>query len=230
MSRRTVALFGGSGLVGGYVLQRLLDAPEVVRVVAIGRRPLELSHPKLTQISADFRRLGTVIDLPPLDDGYCCLGTTIKKAGSREAFAEVDLSYVVEAARLARRFGATQWLTVSAMGANARSRVFYNRVKGAMERALSDQAWPHLQILRPALLLGPRTEMRLGERLAAMPLRLLAPLMIGPLAAGRPIHADAVAAAMVTIARNRPPGTNIFPSDHLAHIARGGEVRPRPAR
>ncbi len=119
---RTALVAGGSGLVGGHVLRQLLEDPDYDRVTALTRRPLALTHKKLVQRVVDFDRLAEVGDFPRVHDAFCCLGTTIKQAGSQEAFRKVDLAYVVELGRMAVRHRASQFLVVTAVGADPRSR------------------------------------------------------------------------------------------------------------
>ena len=126
----TALLLGATGLVGGHVLDLLLADPAYRRVTVLGRRPVARMDSKLDQRTADFDRLGDHAISFAVDDVFCCLGTTIAQAGSQEAFRRVDHDYVVSAARLAAEHGARRFLLVTAAGANARSRIFYNRVKG----------------------------------------------------------------------------------------------------
>ncbi len=133
--RRIALLAGATGLVGRELLPLLLDDSEIAEVVVLSRRAIATPHPKLQQGIVAFDQLHNFV-LPPVDDFYCCLGTTIRQAGSREAFREVDLVYPVTIARMALAAGATRCLFVSAMGADVQSRVFYNRIKGELERDL----------------------------------------------------------------------------------------------
>jgi uncharacterized protein YbjT (DUF2867 family) len=215
MSTRTALLIGATGLVGGHCLELLLGDADYRHVVTLGRRLLPLEHPKLAQHMVEFARLRDSASLLRAEDIFSCLGTTIKKAGTKEAFHEVDFKYQYEVARVAAENGAEQLLLVSALGANAGSAVFYNRVKGELEAAVSELPFAGVQIFRPSLLLGERAEFRLGERVAELPMRYVSFLMVGPLARFRPVHARTVAAAMLRIAKQRPKGTNIFESDRI---------------
>jgi uncharacterized protein YbjT (DUF2867 family) len=154
-----------------------------------------------------------------VDDVFCCLGTTIRSAGSQEAFRKVDVDYPVKAARLAAEAGADQFLVVSALGADADSRIFYNRMKGVMESQVRRFPLKAIWVLRPALLLGDRDETRVGEQIAEIVLRPLSPLLLGPLRRFRPVAARAVAMAMVTLAAQDGTG-GIIESDEIDAIAR----------
>ena len=159
--------------------------------------------------------LETVTDLPHVDDVFCCLGTTIKQAGSEAAFRQVDHDFVVGLANAGLRAGATQFLLVSAIGADPDSRVFYSRVKGETEAAIRGLPYQAVQIFRPSLLLGHRPEFRLGERIAMLAAPVLAPLLFSRLRRYRPIQAATVARAMVTIAHEAPRGPNVFEYDAM---------------
>lgn len=208
---RTVFVVGATGLVGKETVLAALESPAHGRVVAVVRRALDLRHPKLEQRILDFDALESGLAGITLDDAICCLGTTIKKAGSKEAFRRVDHDYVLAFARAARAASARTFVVVTALGADLRSPFFYNRVKGETERDLEALGFPSLVIARPSLLLGPREEMRLGERLAApfshyLPARL------------RGIEGRTVARALVRLATSTSPGTHVVLSDELQRL------------
>jgi uncharacterized protein YbjT (DUF2867 family) len=228
---RTALLAGASGLVGGLLLRQLLDSPEYGRVIALVRRPLGLAHPKLMTVTADFADLEKVGAGLRCADAYCCLGTTIQaarstssgRAGSRAAFRAVDHAAVLAFAWLARRNGAERLFAVSALGANAQSRVFYNRVKGETEEALAVLGFKTLAIFRPSLLLGPRAKPRPGERVGAALLWVADPLLVGGLRKYRAIQAEVVARAMVRCSFGRSgQGLLIFPSDEIQDLGEYG--------
>ncbi|MBI2813259.1 MAG: NAD(P)H-binding protein [Opitutae bacterium] len=223
----TALIAGASGLVGGELLQQLLRAHEYERVVAVGRRRLDVSHPKLTQVAADFAALEQVAADLRCTDAFCCLGTTIKAAGStssgragaRAAFRAVDHAAVLAFAWAAQRAGAQRFFVVSALGADAGSRVFYNRVKGETEDALPVLGFSTLAIFRPSLLLGRRAEARLGERVLAAVLWLAEPLLVGRLRKYRAIQAEVVARAMVRTSFGRAgQGLLVYPSDQIQDL------------
>ena len=167
-----VLLTGATGLIGGHLLRMLVNEPGVTAISAPTRRPLDdfpgvhnPHDPQLTDALVQVQE--------PVDTVFCCLGTTIREAGSKEAFIHADYTLVVDTALAGLRLGASHMLVVSAMGANARSPFFYNRVKGEMEEALIAQNWPKLTIARPSMLPGARDKSRLNESLPAPLFRLL---------------------------------------------------------
>jgi uncharacterized protein YbjT (DUF2867 family) len=214
---RTALVAGASGLVGGHVLQLLLADDAFTRVVTLARRSLSVQYTKLEQRVVDMGALDALSDLPHVDDVFCCLGTTIKIAGSQAAFQKVDYDYVVGVARAGQRAGATQFLLVTAIGADAASRIFYSRVKGEVERAVRELPYEAVQIFRPSFLMGNRREARLAERIGIPVARVVAPLLVGPLRRYRPVHAADVARAMVQVAKAAPRGPNVF--EHHAIMA-----------
>jgi len=217
---RTALVVGASGLVGSHVLRLLLENPAYDRVTVLARREVPLTHKKLTQRLIDFDRLAQLSDFPRVHDVFCCLGTTMKRAGSQDAFRKVDFTYVVELGRLAERHRATQFLVVTALGADPRSRVFYSRVKGETEAALRRLQLDAVLIFRPSFLLGSRPERRPAEWLLAVLSPLVAWVMVGPLARFRPIRAQAVARAMVRVAGEGPRGPQVYESNELRRLAR----------
>jgi uncharacterized protein YbjT (DUF2867 family) len=215
---RTALLLGASGLVGGRCLRLLLEDSDYSEVVAVVRAPLGLTHAKLKQLVVDFDRLEESAALVRGDDVFCCLGTTIKKAGSQQAFIKVDQEYTCQAARISLANGASQFLLVSSIGADAGSRVFYSRVKGRVEAEVSSIGFDGVQIFRPSLLLGKREETRTAEKLAGMVFKTLPFLFTGPLRKYRPIEARVVASAMLRIARENRPGVSIFESREIEKV------------
>ena len=215
---RSVLIVGATGLVGSACLRRLVEDGGIGRIVVLTRRPLppELREPdvegKIEEHVVDFERVEEAAPTMAVDTVICALGTTIKKAGSRERFRAVDFTYPHAVARLSRNQGAAHFLLVSALGADRESRFFYNRVKGDVEAALRDLSFPSLTILRPSLLLGERDEFRLGEALAK-PFSFLFPGKY------RPVEADQVARVLVQRAADPRPGTEIIESKDIRRAA-----------
>ncbi|MBF9252019.1 oxidoreductase [Pontibacter sp. 172403-2] len=213
---RTALIAGASGLVGGHCLRQLLQSDRYSQVISVGRHEMPLIHPKLEQLIADFDDLKSYATDMVADDVYCCLGTTIKKAGSKQAFYKVDHTYVVQLAQVTAGKGAAQFLVVSAMGADAGSMIFYNKVKGEMERDVQLPELETVHIFRPSLLLGEREEVRSGEEIASKVMEPLSKLMVGPLKKYKPIAAETVAKAMLYAATLNQHGVHIHPSDAIA--------------
>ena len=209
---RIALLAGATGLVGHALLPLLLSGKRYRRVHALLRRaaPQVQAGRKLQVHQVDFARLPA---LAAVDDAYIALGTTIKAAGSEAAFRRVDFDFVVNTARAARAAGATRLAVVSALGADASSRVFYNRVKGEMEAAVAQLGYESIVIARPSLLLGDRAALGQPVRKAEVwGVRLLGPLSLIVPRGLRPIHARAVAGALLTATLAAKPGVRILKS------------------
>lgn len=208
----TVALAGATGMVGALALRRLLAA--ATDVVVLARRPPEVTDPHLRVLTTDFSDL---VPLPPVPvrAAISALGTTIKKAGSQDAFRAVDHHAVVAFASWARRGGAQTFVLVSSVGADAGARTFYLRVKGEVERDVAALGFARVVVLRPSMLLGERTESRPGEAVMRVVFPVLNPLLAGPLRRYRGISADAVAAAAVAAAEDAPAGVSIWETDRI---------------
>ncbi|MFF2852082.1 NAD(P)H-binding protein [Streptomyces sp. NPDC058001] len=218
MTTRTALLAGATGLVGGHLLAQLLADPRYTRVTVLARRPLAQAHDELDVRLVDFAALDED-SVPTADDVYCTLGTTIKKAGSQEAFRAVDQHYTVAVARHALRAGAHRIALCSSIGAKSDARQFYLRVKGDTEREVTALGYESTQIFRPSLLLGNRDERRPGERAMTALAPLLAPVLAGPLRPYRPVTADRLATAMITSLTTATPGAHIHTYDAITKLA-----------
>lgn len=207
-----VMLVGATGLVGSHVLRQLLEDPRCDAVVAPTRRPVGITDPALVNPVVDFAQLPAEADWWAVDAVICALGTTIKQAGSKEAFARVDHDAPLAVARLARAQGAHVFALNSAMGADPGSRIFYNQVKGRLEQDLRELGYPSLTLVRPGLIGGERAERRTGEHLASLVLSVLGPVLPR---AWRINPAELIAAALVEAALAPRPGVNIVRSAEL---------------
>lgn len=205
----TAWLAGGSGLVGGTLLRALLADVDFGRVVSVGRRVLPLADPKLSQVMLEFAASDAFDGLAAPDVAFCCLGTTIRRAGSQQAFRAVDQVAVLAFARAAQSAGARTFVHVSSMGADPRSRIFYSRVKGEVEAAVAGIGFASACALRPSILDGPRQENRPFERVGLAVTRTLGPL----LGKYRPTPVERVAAAMVAVAKAPTPGPHVLEAD-----------------
>lgn len=212
---RTALLFGASGLVGRQCLNELLAKDAYSDVHLFLRNPIPITHAKLKQHIINFDRLSAYADLLKGDDLFCCLGTTMRKAGSQEAFEKVDYGYPLQIAQLASDNGVEQYLLVTSIGSDASSSNFYLRTKGKVEEAVKSIPFRAVLIFRPSFLLGSRQESRLGERIGIMAVRALTAAPVSPLKKYRPIAATAVARAMVRQALANLQGVHIFESDEI---------------
>jgi uncharacterized protein YbjT (DUF2867 family) len=218
VSSRTALVAGATGLVGRHLLDALLSSAHYARVTAVVRRPLPRSHPRLDVRVVAFNGLA---DEAPVGatHAFCALGTTIAAAGSRDAFAAVDLDSVTAFARFARAGGVRRFVLVSSVGADPAASNFYLRVKGQAERAIVGIGFEGLDIIRPGLLLGARTESRPGEALAQRLMPPIAFALVGPLRKYRPVQARVVAAAMVGTALAEHAGVRVLEYDRIHSMA-----------
>ena len=209
-THKTALVLGATGLIGDLLTRKLTESSLYERVKVLVRNPLTWKHPRLQEVQFDFERPNGL--LTQADDIFCCLGTTMKKAGSKDAFRKVDYQYPMDIARRGLDNGAKQFAIVTAMGADPASSFFYNRVKGEVERDLTALNFPTLLIFRPSLLLGHRSENRLGERLAEGAMRLFSPLIP---AKYKGVEAFKVANALLTTAQQGLTGRHVYESDAL---------------
>ena len=206
---RTALVAGATGLVGSQLVTTLLEDERYETVKAITRKPLNRTHPRLENHVIDFDVMSQYVDELKADDIFCCLGTTMKTAGSKEAFEKVDYHYPLELAKRCKELGATQYLLVSALGANLRASVYYNRVKGRVEEAVKLVGFESTHIFRPSLLVGPREEYRSGEAAAKWFFRNFGFLVPSKYKA---IASIKVARAMAHFARSGERGVHIHES------------------
>lgn len=220
-----IVLWGATGLIGSACLQLLLADSRVTTIVAPTRTPLPIQDSRLVNPVLNFDQLDAVKnELSKASASICCLGTTIKKAGSQEAFRKVDFDYSLAAAQLCKLAGVSHWLQVSAIGASARSPVFYSRVKGELESALKALRFPSLSLFHPSMLMGDREESRPLEEISIKVTRVINPLLLGPLKPYRGIEDDTLARALVNKALEsvQPgglPGLDIYSYEKIVALA-----------
>jgi uncharacterized protein YbjT (DUF2867 family) len=215
MQKRNALISGATGLVGNSLLKQLLTDDQYEKIVIIVRRSIDIQHPKLIQQQIDFDAIESLKLDFQIDDVFCALGTTIKNAGSQDAFYKVDYTYVVNQGKWCAANSVRRFLIVSAMGASSKSGIFYNRVKGEMEMAVSKLNIPQIQVFRPSLLMGNRTEKRGGEKFAQIMMGGLGFLFVGPLLKYKAIHADVVANAMIDAAKQEVKGFRVYESGEM---------------
>lgn len=209
---KSALLLGATGLTGSHLLEMLLECKEYNKIIIYVRKPGGIHHPKLEEKIIDYH---TWQEAVLADDVFCCLGTTIKKAKTKEAFRKVDLEYPVKIAQLQKKAGSKRFLVISAMGANSKSAIFYSKVKGEMEEQVQQIGYESLFIFRPSFITGNRKENRAGESIGIGLFKLIGPLLTGPLKKYRSVSADAIAKAMLHMAQTETQGTQVFLSDEI---------------
>ncbi len=240
---RTAIILGASGLVGTEVLKQLLvdmdisegfkpthststvSAPKGLdpsfeKIKFFVRKAISITHPKLEQIIVDFDTIGNYSDSIKGDVVFCCIGTTIATAGSKEAFIKVDYTYPLEFAKIAKQNGVENFLLISSIGADKAASNFYLKVKGDIELALEKLNFESLIIVRPSMLLGDRKESRFAESIGKIFMKLFSFVFIGKLKKYKAIQASAVAKAMIQLSKMKMRGSTIFLSDELQQIAK----------
>ena len=218
MERKAIVI-GATGLVGSFVVSQLEAANNYSEIHLFVRRPYETSHPRTQAHIVNFNQLEVAAELFHADDLFCCLGTTIKIAKTKEAFYKVDFTYVYESAKLAAANGVSNFLIVSSLGASPASPVYYSKVKGKMENAVKKLPFKSIQIFRPSLLTGPRKVKRFGEQASEVALGLFGGLLVGSLRKYRAIAAEDVARAMIAGAKSGREGAHIYLSDRIQSMA-----------
>ncbi len=218
---KRAVVFGASGLTGTSLVKQLLDHPFYREVIAVNRKPLKFDNPHYKEFISDLSDLDKLDVWTKTDEVYCCLGTTIKKAGSKVNFTKVDLDLPVKIGEACQKAKIPHLLIVSSIGAKAQTGNFYLRTKGEMERAIIAMDIAQKTMVRPSMLLGDRQESRPSESVGKMVMKILKPLMLGPLKKYRGIQAGTVAQAMIIIANSTPTARVVFESDELQEIVDG---------
>ena len=208
--KKTAVVFGATGLVGKTLVNLLASDERYDKVIQVVRNQSDIVHPKIhTIILADYSKLHQYKIMLAADDYFCCIGTTIKKAGSKKAFRSVDLKIPEYIAHLAGELSVPNLVIVSSIGADAQSRNFYLRTKGEMEVSVRNIYHGHLKFVRPSLLIGNRTEFRPAERFSIVMMKLVGWTMVGPLRKYRGIQVNKVASEMIRATEDTSPSVFI---------------------
>lgn len=218
-NNNTAIVFGASGLTGRFVTEHLISDTRYDEIKLFVRKELKIPSGKIKQVLFSADNLKEIEDQVTGDHLYCCLGTTIKKAGSKEVFFNIDHNLVEKIAKIAVANKVKSFVVISSIGANDRSRNFYLNTKGKMEESVKTFTFPNLSILRPSMLMGMRSETRAMENIGKLVGKIISPLMIGRLRKYRPIHASTVAKAMINLA-NKPKGCFVVESEELETLGR----------
>lgn len=217
---KTCLLLGATGLVGSHCLQLLCNDPTYEKITVLVRRKFTFEHEKVNVVVINFDQMDDYESYFNVDDVFCCLGTTMKKAKTKSNFRKVDFYYPLNAATLAKKMGAKQFLLVSAYGAKVNSPFFYNEVKGRLEEAVSELPINSIHMIKPSLLVGNRNEFRLAEQLGIWFRPIYTPLLRGKFANFRPIEASIVAEAMLKIANSNVHGLYYYTPKELRTLSK----------
>lgn len=216
MKSKIALVLGATGLVGQKLVERLTQDVNYSSILIVNRREVGYSNPKIQEKVIDFDQIDQSIKQVNATAIFCCIGTTIKTAGSKEAFRKVDYDIPVTFGKIAEKSGVGNFVVISSLGADSNSSAFYSKVKGEMESQLRTLKIPHLTIVRPSLLLGDRDEKRLGEGIAQVLFSVFGFLMVGPLKKYKAISADQVAKAMIHYASN--PAETVIENNYLHEV------------
>tara|TARA_R110002051_G_scaffold137916_2_gene210513 strand:+ start:18752 stop:19423 length:672 start_codon:yes stop_codon:yes gene_type:complete len=218
--KKTVIILGATGLTGGLLLNKLILDNRYQTVKLFSRSRIEGLPNKVQQYIGNLLELNQFKKEFTADEVYCCIGTTAKKTPDKKLYKDIDYGIPVAAAKLAKENGIPTYLVVSAMGANKKSSVFYNRIKGEMEQGVLDQDIPKTAILRPSLIGGDREERRVLEKIGLFIFKAIEPLFIGPLKKYRIINADSIAQAMLNLANTTSNTDVIITSNDIEQLAK----------
>ena len=218
--KKTAIILGASGLTGGLLLKKLIVDDRYESINLFSRSSIKGLPNKVKQYIGDLLELEQFKNDFTGDEVYCCIGTTAKKTPDKSLYRDIDYGIPVAAAKLAKANGINTFLVISAMGANKKSSVFYNRTKGEMEQEVLNQAIPRTSILRPSLIGGERNEQRLLEKIGLVVFKVIQPLFIGPLKKYRIINADSIAQAMLNLANTTSNTDVIITSDDIEQLAK----------
>lgn len=216
---KTAIILGASGLTGTLLLKKLLANDNYTSIKLFSRKSIGITNSKISENIVDLLELEKFKDEFTANEVFCCIGTTAKKTPDKVAYKNIDYGIPVKAAKLAKENKIKTFIVVSALGANAKSNVFYNKTKGEMEQAVLEKNIPNTFILRPSIISGKRNETRLFEKIGVLLFKFLQPLMIGKLKKYRAIKAESIANAMITLANSKKIKSQIISSNQIEEIS-----------
>ena len=216
---KTAVILGATGLTGNILLNKLMANDRYSKIKLFTRRPLRLENPKVTEILCDLLDVDSYKDNFYGDEVFCCIGTTTKKTPDKELYKKIDYGIPVGAAKLCKENGINTFLVMSSLGADAKSKVFYSRTKGEMEREVLEQKIDNTYILRPSMIGGGRNEFRIAEKIGSILMKVLNPLFVGSMRKYRVINAETIANAMIHLANNKID-KQIILSDKIQEIGK----------
>lgn len=217
--KKSAIILGATGLTGGYVLKQLLNNSEYDKIIVFSRRSLENHNDKLHVCKCDLLNLEEQKEYFKADEVYVCVGTTSNKTPNKKLFRDIDFGIPVTAAQLCRENRIDNLAVMSSLGANSKSSVFYTKTKGEMEESVIEMEIPNTYILRPAMIMGPRKERRVGETLGRILSFIINPLLRGPLKKYRGIHAETIAKSMINLCNEKSDLRKIIESDKIWEVA-----------
>ncbi|APQ19032.1 NAD(P)H-binding protein [Maribacter hydrothermalis] len=218
--KKTAIILGATGLTGGLLLDKLIRDNRYQTIKLFSRSRIEGLPNKVQQYIGNLLELGQFKKEFTADEVYCCIGTTAKKTPNKKLYRAIDYGIPVAAAKLSKENGISTYIVVSAMGANKKSKVFYNRTKGEMEQDVIEKGITNTSILRPSLIGGERNERRLLEKIGLLVFKIIQPLFIGPLKKYKIINAESIAQAMLNLANMTRNTDVIITSNDIEKLAK----------
>lgn len=214
---KTAIIIGATGLTGSLLLTKLLTHSDYSKIIIFGRKSVGFTHNKLNEVICDVINIDEQKEQFKADEVFCCIGTTAKKTPNKELYKSIDYGIPLKCAQLSKENNISRLFIISAIGVNPNSSIFYNRIKGKMERDVLKILPNNVTFLQPSLILGNRGEVRIGERIGVVLMKGLSFLMIGPLKKYKAIQAKTIANAMVLLAKQKDINT-YYTSEEIQQV------------
>lgn len=217
---KTAIVLGATGLTGSILVTKLISDDRYNKIKVFTRKPLDIKNSKLDEVQCNLLELNSIKDEFIGDEVFCCIGTTTKKTPNKELYKQIDFGIPVNSAALCKENNIPSFLVMSSLGANAKSSIFYNKTKGEMEQAVLNQNIENTFILRPSIIIGERSENRIGENIGVVLMKIIQPFLNGSLTKYRTINAEVIANAMIELANNGSDEKVIL-SDQIQKLGNG---------